>query len=62
VLQRARAIGAGRAEHEPFEVHVIELPSAAALDAYLNDDRRVALDEARDHAIARTELLRVALV
>lgn len=37
------------------EVQRLEFPSAAALDAYMNDPRRTALAAERDAAIARTE-------
>jgi len=39
-----------------------EFPSEPALQAYLDDDRRTALATERDHAIARTEVLRVELL
>jgi uncharacterized protein (DUF1330 family) len=41
----------------PTEVQLLEFPSAAALDAYMNDPRRIALAADRDAAIARTEVL-----
>ena len=44
---------------DPLEVHLIDFPSEAALDAYLNDHRRVVLQSERDAAVARTELFRV---
>jgi hypothetical protein len=44
---------------DPLEVQVIELPSRAALDAYLRDPRRIALDADRDAAVARTRILEV---
>jgi hypothetical protein len=44
----------------PHEVHLLEFPSDAALDAYLADPARLALADQRDRAIARTEILRVA--
>ena len=62
VLQRVRAAGADPSGAQPFEVHVIEFPSPTALDAYLADDRRAALADHRDRAIARTELLPVDVV
>jgi hypothetical protein len=37
-------------------------PSEAALQAYLADDRRVALAAERDRVVARTELIRVSFV
>jgi uncharacterized protein (DUF1330 family) len=59
VLQRARTNGAGAG---PLEIHLLELPSEAALEAYMNDPQRVALAPDRDGAIERTELHRVDLV
>jgi uncharacterized protein (DUF1330 family) len=56
VVQRVRTDGSSG---EPCEIHLIEFPSEADLDAYLQDDRRAALAEARTAAIARTEVLRV---
>jgi len=57
VVSRVRTTVAGA--DDPYEVHVIEFASDDALDAYMNDQRRVALSEERDLAIARTQLLRV---
>jgi uncharacterized protein (DUF1330 family) len=62
VLQRLRNHDADPSGSQPLEVQVIEFPSEVALDAYLHDDRRTALAGARDRAIARTELLHVAVV
>ena len=45
----------------PLEVQLLELPSQDALDRYLADDRRTALGEGREAAIARTEVQRVEL-
>ena len=59
VLQRARSAEEGA---HPLEVHVLEFPSEAALQAYTNDDRRTSLAADRDRAIARTEVIRVDLV
>jgi uncharacterized protein (DUF1330 family) len=59
VVQRVRASGRGG---EPSEVHILELPDEAALDAYMADPRRVALSEDRDAAIAKTEVIRVTPV
>ena len=56
VLERLRVTDPGDGPHE---VHVIEFPSATALDAYLHDPERVALADERDAAIAHTEILRV---
>jgi hypothetical protein len=57
---RQRAIGDGRDGH-PDEVQILSFPDRGALDAYLDDPRRVALAGERDRVIARTELFPVAL-
>ena len=44
---------------QPFEIHLIEFASEASLAGYLNDDRRHAMADARDAAIARTQVIRV---
>jgi uncharacterized protein (DUF1330 family) len=59
VLQRARSNGA---DGQPLEVQLLEFPSAAALHDYMTDDRRLALAEDRDRAIARTQVIDVELV
>jgi uncharacterized protein (DUF1330 family) len=41
----------------PTEVQLLEFPSSAAVDAYMQDPRRTALAADRDAAIARTESL-----
>ena len=56
VLQRARS--SGESGH-PLEVQFYRFPSEDALQAYLADDRRVALAAERDRVIARTEMMRV---
>ena len=58
VLQRARSTGEGH----PLEVQFYSFPSEAALQAYLADDRRVALAAERDRVVAKTELIRVSFV
>lgn len=65
VLYRARTTGPPTQPDQtdqPLEVHLIELPSEAALERYLADERRTALAEQRERAVARTEVLRVDLV
>ena len=57
VVQRVRT--QGQPLDQPYEVHVLEFASEEALDAYLQDPRRLALAEQRDRAIARSEILRV---
>ena len=59
VKQRVRSDGGVGA---PLEVHVLEFPSQAALDAYMADERRVALSALRERGIARTQVLRVDAV
>ncbi|WP_236792029.1 hypothetical protein [Amycolatopsis sp. GM8] len=46
-------------DDEPLEVQVIELRDQAALDGYLSDPRRLALEEQRAAAITRTQILRL---
>jgi uncharacterized protein (DUF1330 family) len=58
VLQRARSNGA---QGQPLEIQILEFPSAAALDDYMTDGRRLALAEERDRAIARTQVIEVEL-
>jgi uncharacterized protein (DUF1330 family) len=58
LVQRARSAGD---RDEPVEVHLLEFPSEHALDSYLNDERRTALSDDRDRAVARTQVLRVDL-
>jgi uncharacterized protein (DUF1330 family) len=60
VVQRVRATGADSGG--PFETHVLEFPSEAALDEYMADAQRLALSDLRDRAIERTELVRVTIV
>jgi uncharacterized protein (DUF1330 family) len=59
VVQRART--AGNAD-EPLEVHLLEFPSEDALNSYISDERRTALSDDRDRAVARTQILRVDLI
>ena len=62
VLQRARTDTSrdhGPNDH-PTEVQFYRFPSESSLQAYLADDRRVALAAERDRVIARTEQLRVS--
>jgi len=59
VLQRARG---GGADGQPLEIQLLEFPSAAALDAYMKDDRRTSLAAERDRVIARTDVIQVRLV
>ncbi len=59
LVQRARTDGADGA---PTEIQLIEFGSQAGYDGYMADDRRTALADQRDAAIARTDLYRVELV
>jgi uncharacterized protein (DUF1330 family) len=59
VLQRARSSGA---DGQPVEIQILEFPSAAALDGYMADERRMALAGVRDRAIARTQVIDCELV
>ena len=59
VLHRARSTGE---TGHPLEVQFYSFPSELALQAYLADDRRVALAAERDRVISKTELIRVAFV
>ena len=44
------------------EVEILEFPSAEALDGYVTDARRTSSADEREQAIARTQLIDVALV
>lgn len=59
VVQRVRALEAGEG---PYEMHVLEFASQAALDRYMEDPRRRALLAERDRAIARTTVVPVGVV
>ena len=62
ILQRVRTVDAADAADGPFEAHILEFPSEAALDGYMADPERVAMAELRERAITRTELVRVEVV
>lgn len=59
IIQRVRAAEAGEG---PYEVHVLEFASQAALDGYLEDPRRIAKLAVRDRVIAKTTIVPVAIV
>ncbi len=59
VLQRARS---GGADGHPLEIQLLEFPAAQALDSYMTDERRIALADERDRAIARTQVVYVDLI
>lgn len=44
---------------DPLEVQLIELRDQAGLDGYLSDPRRLALEDERARAVARTRILRL---
>jgi uncharacterized protein (DUF1330 family) len=59
VRQRAR-VAMGDAD-DPTEVQLLHFPTMDAFDAYMQDERRLALASARDNAIERTQVMRVEL-
>jgi uncharacterized protein (DUF1330 family) len=59
VLQRARTDGSNGA---PVEIQMLEYPSREALDAYISDERRAALVDVRDAAIAHTDIIPIELL
>lgn len=59
VLQRARTDGSG---DQPSEIQMFVFESQEALEGYMGDERRLALADERDRAVARTELMHVTLV
>lgn len=58
VLQRARTDGT---DDQPLEIQLFTFASQAALNGYMNDERRLALAGERDRVVARTEMMRVTL-
>jgi uncharacterized protein (DUF1330 family) len=62
IVQRARTVPRNGNHDEPTEVQLLRFSSEAALDGYMQDDRRTALAEQRDEVIAMTEIMRVQLV
>ncbi|MCW2748539.1 MAG: hypothetical protein JWP10_1681 [Nocardioidaceae bacterium] len=54
ILSRYRTHGK---DDQPLEIQIFEFESQERLDAYLVDERRVALAGERDSAIDRTELM-----
>jgi uncharacterized protein (DUF1330 family) len=60
VVERGAVLpGAQREGEPPTEVQLLEMPSAASLDAYLHDPRRLAMAGERDAAVARTDIFRI---
>lgn len=68
VLERLAAYGARvlirvrSQDADPTEVQVLEFPSEAQLDGFLEDPGRLALAGLREQAIARTEIRRVEVL
>jgi uncharacterized protein (DUF1330 family) len=60
VLERGTVLPGSQQDGEPpTEVQLLEMPTEASLDAYVNDPRRLALAAERDAAVARTDLFRI---
>ena len=60
VLERGTVMPGSQYDGEPpAEVQLLEMPSAASLDAYVNDPRRLAMAGERDAAVARTDVFRI---
>jgi len=59
VISRARTLAVERGD--PVEVQLLEFPSENALADFMVDERRAALADQREAAVARTQLLRVEL-
>src|SRR5262245_17337015 len=59
VRQRAH-VAMGDAD-DPTEVQLLHFPTMDAFDAYMQDERRLALATERDDAIERTQVMRVEL-
>ncbi|GAA5197299.1 hypothetical protein GCM10023322_68210 [Rugosimonospora acidiphila] len=54
----ARVRNAETADDLPSEVQIIDVPSEAALAAYLDDPDRLAMGARREACVSRTELMR----
>jgi uncharacterized protein (DUF1330 family) len=60
VLERGAVVAGSQHEGDPpAEVQLLEMPSEASLDAYVNDPRRLVMAPERDAAIARTYVFRI---
>jgi uncharacterized protein (DUF1330 family) len=59
LLQRVRSVDP---TESPYEVQIIEFPTEAALEGYMQDPARMARADLRDQAIASTRVLRVQVV
>jgi uncharacterized protein (DUF1330 family) len=63
VVERGTVLPGAQYDGEPpTEVQLLEMPSEASLNAYVNDPRRLALAGERDAAIARTDMFRIRSV
>jgi uncharacterized protein (DUF1330 family) len=63
VVERGTVLPGAQCDGEPpTEVQLLEMPSEASLNAYVNDPRRLALAGERDAAIARTDMFRIRSV
>ena len=54
--------GAGASDEDPYEVQILQFPTEQAFGLYMHDERRAALSEQRDAAIARTRVRRVDVI
>jgi uncharacterized protein (DUF1330 family) len=61
IRERGRVENDGSAAGAPTEVQFLEFPAEEALGDYMSDPRRLALAADRDAAVARTEVLRLAV-
>jgi uncharacterized protein (DUF1330 family) len=60
VLERGTVLPGSQYDGDPpAEVQLLEMPSEASLDAYVNDPRRLAMAAERNAVIARTDLFRI---
>jgi uncharacterized protein (DUF1330 family) len=60
VLERETVLPVSHHDGEPpAEMQLLEMPSEASLEAYMNDPRRLAMAAEREAAIARTDLFRI---
>lgn len=63
VLERGTILPGSRCDGEPpTEMHLLEMPSGAGLDAYMSDPRRIAMASERNAAIARVDVFRIQAI
>lgn len=55
----ARVQNTDGADGQPSEVQIIDIPSEAALAAYMDDPNRLATGARREACVSRTEIMRV---